>query len=232
MEVNRFRTELSMKKLLLKIKGLLGFLRLIGDMHRTDEVFELAAGLSDPKLVEPIVRQLKLRPAAATGFTVRPRLGVISLAELQKLPTGSLGRVYSDHMIASGLDPGFFPQIPVANDADYLRMHLYETHDLWHVVSGFGTDVAGELGLQALYAAQLPLGSFAPALLSAGLLNAALFERVDLPQRLEQIARGWTMGKSAHTLIGVDWSKLWSMPLETVRANLGIVPENGLALAV
>jgi ubiquinone biosynthesis protein Coq4 len=32
----------------------------------------------------------------------------------------------------------------------------YETHDIWHVVTGFHTDVAGELGLQAFYLAQFP----------------------------------------------------------------------------
>ena len=58
-------------------------------------------------------------------------------------------------MIRMNLDPKdiLVPE-NVGSDFDYVRAHLRETHDVWHPVTGFDTDVAGELGLQAFYLAQ------------------------------------------------------------------------------
>jgi ubiquinone biosynthesis protein Coq4 len=35
------------------------------------------------------------------------------------------------------------------DDTSYLLLRLRQTHDLWHVVTGFSTNVPGELGLKA-----------------------------------------------------------------------------------
>ena len=110
--------------------------------------------------------------------------------------------------------------MPSTDDHSFLRAHLYETHDVWHVATGFGTDIAGELGLQAFYAAQLG-GKLPTLLLGGGLLHAALREPGDLDRRMEAIARGWDLGRSAHPLFGVRWERFWAQPLEEVRRDLG-----------
>ena len=77
--------------------------------------------------------------------------------------------------------------------------HMRETHDIWHVATGFGTDVAGELGLQAFYLAQLkaPLSTL---LLSVGMLNTFLYAMDDRDWRMRNIVRGWLMGKEGPLL--------------------------------
>ncbi len=35
--------------------------------------------------------------------------------------------------------------------------HLYQTHDIWHVVTGWGNDLPGEVGLGGFYSAQFGL---------------------------------------------------------------------------
>ncbi len=42
------------------------------------------------------------------------------------------------------------------NDAVYGELRLSQTHDLWHVVTGFDTTVVGEIGLQAFHLTQFP----------------------------------------------------------------------------
>jgi ubiquinone biosynthesis protein Coq4 len=97
--------------------------------------------------------------------------------------------------------------------------YLYDTHDVWHVVTGFSTDVAGELGLQAFYLAQFP-ATLAGMILLAGFANTLFLNFEDRDARMTAITRGWLLGKRASSLFGVRWSDLWSTPLSEVRAQL------------
>jgi ubiquinone biosynthesis protein COQ4 len=92
---------------------------------------------------------------------------------------------------------------------------------VWHVVTGFGGDRAGELGLQAFYLAQSP-SRVAIGILAIGVLNALLFEFEDHRRRMEEIARGWILGRRARSLLGVDWARHWDRPLAELRDELGI----------
>jgi ubiquinone biosynthesis protein Coq4 len=87
------------------------------------------------------------------------------------------------------------------------------------VVTGFATDVAGELGLQAFYLAQFP-GRLAMLLLPLGMLNTMLYARDDVGRRMDEITRGWQMGRAARRLFGIDWSSMWDQPLHEIRAGL------------
>jgi ubiquinone biosynthesis protein Coq4 len=156
----------------------------------------------------------------ATALRERPRLHV-SLPELSKLPEGTLGRVFADHMISNGLDPAAIPTLPGGDATEFVRAHLYETHDVWHAVTGFKTDVAGELGLQAFYAAQAP-GGLPWMLLAMGFLNTAIYSMNEREARFDAIARGWEMGRRARPLFGTRWDTLWSTPLAEVRRALGV----------
>jgi ubiquinone biosynthesis protein Coq4 len=124
-------------------------------------------------------------------------------------------------MDRNGLDPASIPTLPDDDDAKYVRAHLYETHDLWHVATGFGTDVAGELGLQAFYQAQLP-GKLPAAILASGFLNTLVFSFAQRDVRLREIARGWLLGRRSRPLFGVRWDDLMALPLDEARARLGL----------
>lgn len=100
---------------------------------------------------------------------------------------------------------------------------LYETHDVWHAVTGFATDVAGELGLQGFYAAQVP-GGLAMVLIAMGFLNAAIFSLDDRERRFQAVVDGWEMGRRAERLFGVRWNELWDRPIDEVRVLFGVKP--------
>jgi ubiquinone biosynthesis protein COQ4 len=159
-------------------------------------------------------------PVGAAALRDKPRIHV-DLDELAKLPEGSLGRTFADHMRANGLDPKSLPTLAASDELEFIRAHLYETHDVWHAVTGFRTDVAGELGLQAFYAAQAP-GGLPWMLMAMGFLNTALYAMADRERRLDAISRGWEMGRAAKPLFGVRWDQLWSAPIEEVRRSLGV----------
>ena len=52
------------------------------------------------------------------------------------------------------LDPNFYRRLKVADDASYIMLRLRQSHDIWHVVTGFGTDKVGEIALKAFEVAQ------------------------------------------------------------------------------
>ena len=146
----------------------------------------------------------------------------MDVAALSALPEGTLGRAFADFLRAAKLDPNDLPELPADDDGSYTIAHLYETHDLWHVVTGFSSEVSGELGLLAFYMAQFP-GRLSPMLLSAGLMNTASRAMDDRADRMDAIARGWTLGKQADRLFGLRWAELWERSLVEVQASLGLV---------
>jgi ubiquinone biosynthesis protein Coq4 len=127
-------------------------------------------------------------------------------------------------MMRNGLDPAAIPTLPSETAGAFVRAHLYETHDIWHAVVGFSTDVAGELGLQGFYMAQIH-GPLPPVILAAGLLNTAFGAPQEFHPRMSAITEGWRAGTRARALFGVNWDEHWGRPLDEVRRELGLPTE-------
>lgn len=47
-------------------------------------------------------------------------------------------------------------------------------------------------------------------------------EREQYPRLMEEVTRGWLLGKRARSLFGVRWDAMWERPLSEVRRDLGI----------
>jgi ubiquinone biosynthesis protein Coq4 len=191
------------------------------DPGRLDVVFGLRDSLDDRAQIERNLSRLRANPYYRDVIATKRRLPRIDLAQLARLPEGTLGRTFADEMRALGLDPAAIPHLSSDDEGAYIAAHLYETHDVWHTITGFATDIPGELGLQAFYAAQLP-GPLPIAILSAGLLNTLLYGMDDREARMEAITQGWLLGRRAKPLFGRAWDELWTRPLDEVRAELGL----------
>jgi ubiquinone biosynthesis protein Coq4 len=196
------------------------FVRLTADMSRLDEVFNLSDGLVNDEAIREMVEACRAHETGARALETRPHVH-LDLKVLRALPTGTLGREYALMMDRNGLDPASIPTLPDDDEGKYVRAHLYETHDLWHVVTGFGTDVPGELGLQAFYQAQLP-GKLPAAILASGFVNTLVFSFGEREARMREIARGWLLGRRSRPLFGVRWDDYLALPLDEARAKLGI----------
>jgi ubiquinone biosynthesis protein COQ4 len=204
-----------------RMRGVVSMVRLVRDPDRLGEVFAMADALVKPEILDEMVAVFSRDARGARALEERPRVGKIDLAALRELPQGTLGRVYADHMIDNDLDPTALPSMEAPTPRAYVRAHLYESHDVWHAVTGFRTDVAGELGLQAFNLAQFP-SRLAVGLLAMGLLNAVIFHFDETERRMDQIARGWAMGKRARPLFGTAWASMWGQKIDDVRRDLGI----------
>lgn len=206
---------------------------LVRDPSKLGEVFAIADTLfeSQRKMVEEMVVDVRKTEQGRAALELKPRLGRVTMPELLAMPAGSVGRAFGDYLRTQNLDPAALPIRPARDEAEFLHAHLYETHDLWHVVTGFETDVAGELGLQAFYAAQLP-GKLPIALLAVGFINTFLFAFEDRGRRLDAITRGWALGKQMKPLTGYRWAEALKRPLSAVKAELGAEAEQAPQLAL
>jgi len=198
--------------------------RLTGNLDRLAQVFEINEHMMKLRTAADEAATLAdfaAAPAGADAVRSRRRLPREALLATDALPPDTLGGAYAAAMRARGLSPDAIPHIEPKSDIEYVVAHYYETHDLWHVLTGFDTDPAGEAGLQAFYLAQgrayLPF-----FVISSVLLNTALFAYEDRVARLDAIARGWTLGKRAQRLVGIDWHPHLARPLADVRRELGL----------
>lgn len=204
-------------------RGGRAFLSLMRDGgNRLDQVFSLLDVVSaQPDQRRRMEEAVERDPQLAHAVLQRPRLGHVDLEALERLPEGTLGRAFVKFLRDNGLDPNALPVREAHDTVSYLRAHLLETHDLWHVVTGFSPDRAGELGLQAFYLAQ-NRSRPALSLLVTGFIGTFVRHFEGHEALLTQITRGWLMGRRARKLIGTDWKTLMDRPLEEVRARFDI----------
>jgi ubiquinone biosynthesis protein COQ4 len=152
---------------------------------------------------------------------------------LRILPEGSLGREYCRFAEDNQLFPeqlaavvrqarvesgGFVPES--TPEAAYLHDRYRDLHDLWHVLTGYGTDMGGEWGIIAFQTRQVGYRSMA-VMAGLNMLKNAIPGRLDL---VGTWWRGRRRGAAAQYLLAQDWEGLLPQPLEEVRRNLGIDP--------
>jgi ubiquinone biosynthesis protein Coq4 len=103
---------------------------------------------------------------------------------------------------------------------DQRRIHrgrsLTEQHDLWHIITGYGTDEVDEVCLQAFSHAQVGNG-FSLLITLGGLMRALVRGEWSV---FSKVLRAYRRGKNAETLLLVDWDSLWELPLNQARENL------------
>jgi hypothetical protein len=111
-------------------------------------------------------------------------------------------------MKRKGFDPNLHSGMTAKSDAEYVELRLSQTHDLWHIITGFDTSVVGEIGLQAFHLPQFPY-PLATMLVGISLISATLEDPEMLPKLLEAIAQGFQMGKTAKPLFAQKWEEGW-----------------------
>lgn len=144
----------------------------------------------------------------------------VDLDALAALPEGTLGRAYAQFLRARGLTPDVFegapPELPDPR-MGYIVQRMRQTHDLWHVVTGFDTDAASEAALQAFTFAQTRAPSSAILAVFGSLRTLRQRPRVPL-----DAWRAFQLGTRAESLAVFPWEDHWATPLREVRALLGL----------
>jgi ubiquinone biosynthesis protein COQ4 len=145
----------------------------------------------------------------------------IDLDVLADLPKGSLGRCYAEQLRSQGITPEtLIDPSPISSERDLIIHRLKETHDIVHVLTGFGIDGPGELGLQAFNLAQ-NRSPLAVLLIFGGLLKS-LQEDEPLETLLHALSRGFELGLRAKCVVSYRLEDGWDRPLQEWREELGL----------
>ena len=188
-----------------------------GDFTAIDR---LIAASGDPESLALTIEYLAQFPQSKIALANRQPLGSIDLNALHQLPADTLGYHYADYLLKHQLQQ--LEAQPAMSAAAFIDIHMRETHDIWHVVTGSSFDMLGEIQLQAFCIAQLNRSRFWMALLTKNLLKASIYNIEAADGYMTALTTGWIMGKAAQPLFGVNWISMWELPLDRVRASLDI----------
>jgi ubiquinone biosynthesis protein COQ4 len=131
---------------------------------------------------------------------------------LARLPEGTLGHEFAHYFQDKGIEPFSF-EFPLENDADFLNKRYRETHDIHHIITGYGIDEIGEIELQAFYVGNL------------GLRHAALIVFFSIPfeikrsglrglgKHVRRLRAAYRRGKDSRQLLNVSFDELWDRPV-------------------
>lgn len=148
---------------------------------------------------------------------------------LRTLPEGSFGRAYLDFMTSEGLTAqglvDEYDRSDINRDFGHPEMNIYgdrsrDTHDMLHVLTGFGRDALGEASVLGFSHSQH--GGLGILFIAYG---AAWEVRKTAPKGapvLKSIHEARKIGKAAQDIVYEDILELLPQPLEVVREKLGI----------
>src|SRR5688572_11493175 len=122
--------------------------KLIEDPNDTEQAFRIVRSIDGGGL-ERMFRRFGASAEGRALLAERPSL-LAALRDrdaLLAMPEGSLGRAYAAFCDREGIAPGGLVEASEASDADispelrWFADRMRDSHDLWHVVTGFRTDL-------------------------------------------------------------------------------------------
>jgi ubiquinone biosynthesis protein COQ4 len=198
------------------------------DLPQVFTVIESLSGGTE----ERIVRRMRMSEAGCHILAARPDLGarLADRAALHALPRGTLGRVYAEFSDREGITQEGIVEASMRgtvkrsadwadDDMRFMADRLRDMHDLWHVITGYGTDLSGEASLLWFTFAQ----TNNPGIALLGLLALVKSWAAGIwpvPTMLE----GYQRGRRAGWLPALPWEDLLDRPLLEVRHELRIGP--------
>jgi ubiquinone biosynthesis protein Coq4 len=144
------------------------------------------------------------------------------LDELMKLPAHTLGGAYARHMRQNELNVDYYQEKMPRNRMQFMRQRMRQTHDVWHVLTGFGTDEFEEVGIQGFYAGQF-VSSMSGIIGAGAFLKSIMRCRFgELAKHMDSFCEGYCAGKRAENLLAVKWEEIWGESVESLRRRYRI----------
>ena len=205
------------------------FRLLIKDKEDTSLVFKIYEALPSKDFM-PRVEQLVMSPRGARLRAGEPRLPEIldDHTALRQTPEGSLAHAYCDFMEREGLSAaGLVAEAERLGRAKYddcvqwYAERSRDTHDLFHILTGYGRDALGEQCVLLFTHGQSP--SHGHLLIGyAGSVNIKLLAKRSKAPVFKAVSEAKRSGRGSQRLIEQPIRELLAQPLEEVRARLGI----------
>jgi ubiquinone biosynthesis protein COQ4 len=203
--------------------------RLLSDKDDTGQVFEIMRALNGGTSEKNYRRLLETTAGGRIAYEhveLAPML--MDQAWLDSFAPGTVGAAYRDFIRSENFSAEGLAEISRRRQVRIDEPHPYnwfgrrirDTHDIWHILSGYHRDGLGEACLVAFSFAQTRGLGWATIAFGAGF--KALREGHWPAARA--IRQGYKRGKAAKWLPGEDAVRLMSEPLDAARRRLNITP--------
>jgi ubiquinone biosynthesis protein COQ4 len=200
------------------------FFQLVRNPNRTELIFKGVKILSKDVVDGPVVefeKQVFQDSEFLRMYEENYVPETLSNGDLENLPEHSFGSTLHRHLTDNRLDLSLFPRFQTTRPIEYLSLRVYQDHDLWHALLGYGTSIEDELALQAFGVAQFKSG-IGVALIAGGLLHLLRTTPLQAAQALDKVAKGYLRGLNARFVLSIRLHELLSRPLEEVRQICGV----------
>lgn len=213
------------------IEAFRAFRALLADGERTEYVFVIIQALSGGDDNRNSQKMEKFESGRRLLAEKPEILNTLQNAEkLSAMPLGSLGRTYyeftkREQITADGLvEASDVKRIDTKRtpEGEWMGKRMRDTHDLWHVLSGYGRDGLGELCLLGFSYAQT--GTRGIGFIAAmGAIKARNWgpDGGKLPS-IKAVWEGYRLGKKATWFPSVEFEKLMERNVIELRRELNI----------
>jgi ubiquinone biosynthesis protein COQ4 len=203
--------------------------RLLADKEDTGQVFEIMGALNGDSTMRSYRRLLETPQGGRLAYEhVELAERLMDDAWLDSFAPGTVGAAYRDFVRSENISAEGLAEISRQRQSKVEQAHphawfgrrIRDSHDIWHVLSGYHRDGLGEACLVAFSYAQTR--SLGWALIAVG---AALRPRHGAKHPYARaIFQGYQRGQAAKWLAGEDYLRLMGEPLDAARRRLNITP--------
>ena len=124
----------------------------IGVLQLVPEVMNEYHRLLDDERVDALIREDRDRQPDFAAWLDAGRTTLLDLETADRFAEGTLGAILRDFYRSTGFAQVLaYREVQPANDYQLYTMQRALIHDIEHLVTGFGTDPAGEYGMMYLY---------------------------------------------------------------------------------
>lgn len=203
--------------------------RLLSDKEDTVQVFEIMRALSGKSVPNGYAKLLTTPQGGRLAYQ-RLELAerLMDRAWVASFAPGTVGAAYAGFTARENLSAEGLAKESRKGTAIVDAPHPYawygrrirDTHDIWHMLTGYGRDALGEACLVAFSYAQTK--SLGWALIALGAASR-IGDTSGLPLR-RAIWEGYQRGRKAAWLPGEDYERLLAEPMDVARVRLNIAP--------
>lgn len=212
------------------LAAFLAFRKLARNKEDTSQVFEIMRALSGRSIGRGYNRMLRTLEGGRQAF-LREELAhkLDDPVWLSQFAPGTVGAAYRVFREARGFTAEGLadearkvaPLVDAQHPVIWYSRRIRDIHDIWHVLTGYGTDALGEACVVSFSYAQTRNLGF--AFIGWGAAREIQREVRSVPAR-RAVWQAYRNGKAARWLPALDYEVLFGQPLEEVRARLNIRP--------
>lgn len=199
--------------------------RVIRDSEQTGEIVVAEEITAQAQLAYWVRSGIFERGEGRALLRDRAEMAETDLDTLRALPQHSLGREFARFLDREGIRlEGLAQPTPYTRGEEeaYLMRRMRQSHDLWHVLLGLGTQGHQEVLVHCFSVAQTGLP------FSLGIIVMGAIKHMVLEGRwrvlTQDTRRAYRSGCNAAPILAAYWERRWAQPLREVREEFGIVP--------